>query len=204
MSKYKKKYIDMKSKYINLKYGGKSLNIKNIQDSVMEINDSSPHAIINCDITQLELDAIEKLTIRFNTYNGYGNMKSMNDSLRSFFYNMSNNDDKVSDIMTQLVLRIGNIFLYGINQESAWITIRTSNPNPSFDIPRWHMDGKYFKEANNVPKLKLVVSLKGPSTLLSTSSQPNIRDYIRTYRINEITTSYLELKKQLQTVILTK
>ena len=141
MSKYKKKYIDMKLKYVNLKYGGgKSLNIENIQNSIMEINDLSPHSIINCDITQLELDAIKNINIHKNTsstYNGYGNLDSMNHTLYSFFANMSNNDDKTSTIMTQLVSRIEIIGMFNFVASATAIasflesTIK-SNPGSLF------------------------------------------------------------------------
>lgn len=37
-------------------------------------------------------------------------------------------------------------------------------PNKGFEIPRWHMDGKFFDSGEDI-QYKAVVALKGPATL---------------------------------------
>jgi len=59
-------------------------------------------------------------------------------------------------------------------KECCWFTIRITQPNDSFKVPRWHQDGQMFDcdvEMRGVPRSKYALTLLGPPTLLLSQSQ---------------------------------
>jgi len=59
-------------------------------------------------------------------------------------------------------------------KECCWFTIRITEPNDSFKVPRWHQDGRMFDcdvEMRGVPRSKYALTLLGPPTLLLSQSQ---------------------------------
>jgi hypothetical protein len=56
----------------------------------------------------------------------------------------------------------------------CWFTIRITQPNDSFKVPRWHQDGRMFDcdiKMRGVPRSKYALTLLGPPTLLLSQSQ---------------------------------
>jgi hypothetical protein len=59
-------------------------------------------------------------------------------------------------------------------KKCCWFTIRITQPNDSFKVPRWHQDGRMFDcdvEMRGVPRSKYALTLLGPPTLLLSQSQ---------------------------------
>jgi hypothetical protein len=185
--KYKTRYLDLKhdvyhSKSIDkikINNSSNKLNIKKIKDQINQIDENNTYVVIDLNFSEKEREHLKNFKIdRPNVYSRYGAIELMEKELPKYFEKLGNNDKKSIKVLTNMILRINNDLLEAFNKPSAWIDIRASKPNPDFDIPKWHLDGRYFED-KYTPTLKFVTTLKGPSTLLSDSKQHNIRGRIR-------------------------
>lgn len=184
INKYMLNYQKCRNQYMNLKYNKSNLDIgcpqnKLIKMDVSQINKNNTYVIVDLNFTNKEKKILENFSIlNTKTYDRYGEIDLVDSELPKYLESIGNNDEESINILTRLIVRIIHSFQGTVNKPSAWITIRISEPHHGFDIPRWHMDGRYFGE-NDTPSLKLVTTLKGPPTLLSNSKQKNIRQDIQ-------------------------
>ena len=143
-----------------------------------EIGREKTFVIVDLGFTDDEKKRLNQFRInRGDVYNRYGDINLLKEELPTSLRNIGENIDEDIDLVLRKVLETSKSFISATGKETAWITLRTSRQHSRFDIPRWHLDGRYFGKIK-VPTLKLVSTLKGPSTLLSNSDQKDIRKII--------------------------
>lgn len=103
-------------------------------------------------------------------YDRYGNLHLIREELPVFLRNLGNVDEEVIATITNVIARIAQSVVDASNRNSAWVAVRFSTPMTEFDIPRWHMDGRYYGFDNPFMYqeilFKFAATLKGASTLL--------------------------------------
>ena len=93
------------------------------------------------------------------------NMKNIN----TFLNKIGNNDKECINILEKVIMKILDNVLLAFEKDYYWIDIRITLPNNDFDIPRWHKDGRFFRDNKKSPKFGTI--LKGPGTLLIKSTK---------------------------------
>ena len=74
--------------------------------------------------------------------------------------------DKVVDPCVALIHEIALNILEASGKTDAWFCLRAIPPTNAYDLPRWHMDGYYYKDLQHEKvQYKFVTALLGPSTL---------------------------------------
>lgn len=175
---YYHKYIKYKRKYLSLKdmkgQGSNSLVGYNIQKGIKDLlkTEGKPFIIADIELDEDEKDICQKLKVsERESYNFYGPINKDQIKYISDFLQKLGNDKKISEkVATTYFEKVIKPFLESLNKDSAWITIRATMPTDEFDLPRWHIDGYYYKveeyRKKNKGIPKLVTTLKGPCTLL--------------------------------------
>ena len=97
-------------------------------------------------------------------YSHYGNLKSMND-INDFLQILGNNSKKNINILEDKIKKIITTVLDGYMKEYFWLNIRISYKDPSFDLERWHTDGKYFMNDEKFQS-KFIMVFTGVGTLV--------------------------------------
>ena len=98
-------------------------------------------------------------------YDNFGALGRFMPELERFLGELGN-DAASANAAASAVDRFVRDCLAGLEAETAWVTVRASNPTPAFDIPRWHPDGHYYEPYEDEPR-KIVLTLKGPGTLFN-------------------------------------
>jgi len=70
------------------------------------------------------------------------------------------------NVIEETVRNILKIVLDGYNKKHFWLLISLTYNDSSFDIARWHTDGKHFARYNDEVQSKFVMVLQGEHTLL--------------------------------------
>ena len=70
------------------------------------------------------------------------------------------------NIVEETVRNILKIVLDGYNKKHFWLLISLTYKDPSFDITRWHTDGKHFARYNDEVQSKFIMVLQGEHTQL--------------------------------------
>ena len=83
-------------------------------------------------------------------------------NLHNLLNGVEGNDSDVIDTIADTIDRVATGFVKGMGHESMWLTLRITFPDESFDVPRWHTDGRYFD--TDEPVHKLAATLKDAQT----------------------------------------
>ena len=128
---------------------------------------------IETNLTNKEKESIEQVNIerQLQPFDYYGPASDeLMEKLEDYFKKIGDNSKIVTENISQVINRVSNGVARGFNKESMWVSVRIALPNDEFDVPRWHPDGNYFKSADKV--YKLVMTVKGPSTLFAEKIDP--------------------------------
>lgn len=116
-----------------------------------------------------EVQALRTLTIRgHNSFDCFGSVDEIGVDISSKLYKLFDYTDSVLAqvlLVYNVIIRFITSVLKGCNKQHAWVSVRTSLPNHDFDIPRWHVDGRFF-ESSNTFQYKVVTTLLGSGTLV--------------------------------------
>ena len=137
-------------------------------------NPNKSYKIIKLNIDDNIINILNEINININNIFDYFGESKLLDSnkLKDFLINIGNNNIKdinqLTKFIKKLLLKICNKF----NKNFCWLTIRISknkkifkeNKLLDYDIPRWHIDGKYYNSESI--QYKFILTLKGPSTLI--------------------------------------
>lgn len=98
--------------------------------------------------------------------NHYGDLENFEYQVTQLLISCGNSEqDAVQG--AEIIHRIAANCLTAMNLPEAWIAIRAFEPNNMYDVQRWHIDSEHlFSLEPEQLLLKVVCSLKGPSTLL--------------------------------------
>ena len=105
-----------------------------------------------------------------NSEDYFGNLENFN-TLNTFLTNIGNNTNQQVNKIEKLIIRIIKKVLAGYQLEHFWISIRITQPNNNFDIPRWHKDGLFFVNDNKQFNSKFVTTFKSNGTLFIRSTK---------------------------------
>jgi hypothetical protein len=81
-----------------------------------------------------------------------------------------NDADVVSGLAKEIRGVVGR-YVKECQREEALVYVRVTTPNESFNVPRWHRDGNFFKESDK--EEKLVFRLKGALSLIGKAISPD-------------------------------
>src|SRR5205814_1705228 len=99
------------------------------------------------------------------TFEYYGPVRDeLIQRLTDYFSKVGTNPEETIREVGGLVARITENTIKDFGKDSAWVNVRTTLPNNEFNIPRWHVDGGYFKHEPEDKVYKLVFTIKGPPT----------------------------------------
>lgn len=173
---YKKKYLKYKNKYLELKnnsqIGGSNVfSIQLVKNALKNIEKDS-YKIFQLNLTNSNKKLIKSIKINHsNNYNFFGNIDNLicieSDDLTNLIEFICLIGKNTKDLAKELVEIIKNILKtlsLGYEKKYCWLTIRSFIFTDFFQIPRFHCDGKYFKEYPE-PQTKFVFVLKGSGTI---------------------------------------
>ena len=130
-----------------------SLNPENISE-YLEARETTKSAfqIFHIDYTEEEKDAIHNFNVKnagnFKEYNYYGSELNKKD-VKEFLEKLGDNSKKEINLITEIIFRLLSNITKGYKKDYYWIAIRIVDLSHDFDIPRWHIDGKYYGEKLN-------------------------------------------------------
>lgn len=126
---------------------------------------ASSYLHFDLDLTDWQKEALNNLKIEKTSaeYQNYGEFTNILEEIDEFLRSLGN-DSTVSFPITHVIIELIKRILLTMEQESAWVVIRASQPNSLYKIPRWHTDGYYFSPFKG-EQYKVVATLLGPSTL---------------------------------------
>jgi len=153
-----------------------SLTPENISEYLESRNTTkSAFQIFHIDYTEEEKNAIHNFDVKnagnYNDFNYYGSNVNKKD-VKEFLEKLGDNSKKEINLITKIIFRLLSNITKGYKTDYYWISIRIVDFSHDFDIPRWHIDAKYFGEKLNQSKFVTVV--KGPGTLLKDNT-PEIK-----------------------------
>lgn len=141
---------------------------ESMQEKIQMLGEGQSFAYVDLELTDADFFLLDKLKINFNAQcDRFGNLHLLKDELPAFLRKIGNDEEEViqaaAEIITKTVYNLTN----ASNKNSAWVSVRASTPNHSYDMPRWHIDGSYYGPSP-YPGIvfKFAAVLKGPSTLL--------------------------------------
>lgn len=115
-------------------------------------------------LSQDEMQQLQNLTINATrAINNYGHLDTLESETVVFLKKLGNSDEDAhiaSKVISNIVMRD----ISSTDNETAWVSLRAFTPNESYDLPRWHTDGAFYRSTENVC-YKRAYALKGASTL---------------------------------------
>jgi hypothetical protein len=135
-------------------------------DSMRQAHASScSFAHFDLQLSDAERAALRELTIgRTCTYDNFGNTPALEAETVHYFASLGT-APFIAVLVARIVSNVTNRAVSIFNAETAWVSLRASLPSSAFDIPRWHMDGYFFRPHSD--QRKIVVTLRGATTLFS-------------------------------------
>ena len=148
-------------------------------------NPTTSFKIINLNINQKIKDILKNFNIcRDSVFNHFDASKLLDiHKLKDFFITVGDNDIKAITALSKFIKKILLEVCTEYNKKYCWMTIRVSLPNTQFDIPRWHVDGPYYK--SDYIQTKFLLTLKGASTLVIEPKIKKRKEFVNIYEDND-------------------
>jgi hypothetical protein len=141
-----------------------ALEIKRIQTAITSLNQDSPFVFFNLTLSQEESVTLNKIKVNCDKeYHNFGNLEALHNEVTAYIKSLGNEEEKTIETVSKTIQRIvGDCIQASGKEKTAWITLRASQPNPLFDLARWHTDGYYYQPYCD--QYKFAFTLKGPGT----------------------------------------
>ena len=173
MSLHEYKYRKYQDKYLTLKTTNK------MDKAIQQIKNQEAisHEFVNIALTETEQTIIDNIKITNNgqfNYFGVAKNPKLLKLIKEFISSIdnSNQSTSITKIMWYRIIKpyLDALQSNTLDHEAIWLTIRvTPNANSLFDVPRWHIDGTYYKSIDNY-NIKLAGVLKGPATIFKSDN----------------------------------
>jgi hypothetical protein len=151
-------------------------------------------------VSDAEREALERLRIgRAERYDNYGNIRALESEVGTLITSLGT-DGVAARHIGQLVGRLAGEVVSVFNAETAWVALRMSLPNNLFDIPRWHIDGYFFRPFSG-DQQKVVVALKGPGTLFAHLTRKWREVFLECAQRHQRTALALEGREELRQIV---
>lgn len=161
---------------------------------------------VNLDLTDQELYLIDK--IKFDSleavdgqkeYNRFGNLHLLKEEVPIFLRNIGNDDEEVIQATTEIIDRTTQQVIKAANKDSAWVAVRAFTSTHEYDIPRWHIDGRFYGLNDPCPYpgivFKFATVLKGKPTLLYNLPDEMRNIFSSNWNNREFLSNLLDLNK---------
>jgi hypothetical protein len=139
-----------------------------LRDALSELAEN-PYGFVICDegVTDLDLKHFSSIDIQREwVYHQFGELERIEDSIAHFICEIGSNESDLNLEIASQLKKITEQVVEASGKETAWICLRSFVPTNRFDVPRWHVDGPYYKPATSEDLLfKFVLTLVGPPTL---------------------------------------
>lgn len=104
-----------------------------------------------------------------------GDLEHLHNQLVEALNEIGNDQTDLVEAAAKELVELTYRVLEAEGYQNGIVMFRAFTPNQLFKIPRWHMDGNFFKPYGQNPP-KFVITLKGPGTLFQPSNCQ--RDYL--------------------------
>ena len=122
---------------------------------------------VDSGITTEDIKDFESLDIQKESfYHQFGQLNDTQKGIAQFFCEMGNNSAILAERAAALLTRLTQDIMFSSGRDAAWVHLRASPPTDAYNIPRWHIDGAYFK-ASGLDDImyRFALTLKGAPTL---------------------------------------
>ncbi|MDP3532365.1 MAG: hypothetical protein Q8S31_03650 [Alphaproteobacteria bacterium] len=162
----------------------------NAQSAINNLGPDNPFAFYDLNLSDNEIKTLEKIIINpltLKNYENYGNIDKLEVEVSEFIKSLSEENEIIASEASQLITKLVKGLVQASGEETAWVALRPSIPNPAFDLPRWHHDGYYYGP-REIRQYKFALVLKGPSTLFCKLSpdEKNAFDILKKKEIQKI------------------
>ena len=138
--------------------------IQGIKTAIDALSADEPFAFYDLHFSSSERGSLQKIAVqKSEEYEYFGTLPIPHKDLTAYLKRIGPNRGKVADAAAQVITKIVTHLLQASGKEAAWMCLRATIPHKEFDIPRWHMDGYFYKPWAN--QYKFAIALKGPPTL---------------------------------------
>ncbi len=128
---------------------------------------------IDIGLSPVERESLARVRVErdLEQFDFYGvGTDELREKLQSYFGQMGENTEQDLLSISDIVWRLSEGMREGFGEQSTWTMVRVSLPGSSFEVPRWHPDGKYFSSTKK--QYKLVATLRGQDTLFGEAIDP--------------------------------
>jgi hypothetical protein len=133
-----------------------------------EVDKEAGFSHFDSGLTEQDQERLAKIRVNTkDTYDNFGDVGRIRADAAEFFEKLGNSPAEAR-MQADIALRLVEKAIKGFGSEAAWVSIRAFLPTDDFDVPRWHMDGKFYETTGD--QLKAVFTLKGASALLHKAS----------------------------------
>lgn len=142
-------------------------------------NPKKKFKIFNLPLTKKEHTILSDLKLPkiHTTFEYYGKEEDIK-KLDDFLLSLGDNSPEHIEFLEKKIREIFKIVVKGYNTQDAWLSIRITYKDPSFDIRRWHTDGFQFARYKDELQSKFVMVLKGNHTLLLEETEKEKQFYL--------------------------
>lgn len=145
--------------------------IEEMKDQLNVLANEKSFNYVNLGITPSEAAHLNQFNIdNTEKFDQFGKLDLLRKNLAAFINDVGNNNHENVETVTEIITRLVKQVITASGKDSAWVSVRSYTPTPSFDTLRWHIDGADYGVGGITlyPNLtyKFAATLKGPSTLL--------------------------------------
>lgn len=137
------------------------------KDQLEKLGDCSEgYCVVHNVFNPEDLNKFDQIDIRKKAFfDHFGTTADLETRLEGFFSEIGENSKNLAKWAARKITIIANEIIEASEREAAWFHLHASIPTVEYDLPRWHMDGLYFRCPKEYCSYKFVTTLKGPSTL---------------------------------------
>ena len=143
----------------------------------------------------LDLAPFERLILnKSRHFNAFCSLEELDAKLFVYFQQLGDNSPDAIGPCVEAIHKIGSQILQASGKQLAWFCLKASLPTEAYDLPRWHMDGYYYRPvSNDSPQYRFAITLLGPSTLfyLLPTDYVNMRRVIWAHMTDRLFTAQL-------------
>jgi hypothetical protein len=124
-------------------------------------------SLVNLGESEEDLSVFHRLVLsRDEHLDAFCSIDDLDEQVALFLEKIGPNPrDEVVDPCVALIHEIAVKIMEASGKGYAWFFLRATPPTDAYDLPRWHMDGYYYKDLKREKvQYKFVTALLGPST----------------------------------------
>ena len=121
--------------------------------------------------SQEDLQKFDAIDIQKRAFfNYFGNPSDLGGQLEDFLGEIGENSEELIAWTAMKLKDLMRTIIEASERDVACFHLQAFVPTSDYDVPRWHMDGLYFRCPDSYLTYKFALALKGPSTLFYPTS----------------------------------